>query len=64
MKIRKLIQMRLQERREGISLASDVNVVVAANVGERTSVAAAAARTCGGEEPEQTTDTQRGETNA
>lgn len=38
MKIRKLIERRIRRAAPGITVESDVNAVVAANVGERNSV--------------------------
>ena len=38
MKIRKLIERRIRRAAPGIAVESDVNAVVAANVGERNSV--------------------------
>jgi len=35
MKLHKIIRRRIREERDGISLASDVNVAVSGNVGER-----------------------------
>jgi hypothetical protein len=35
MKIQKRLQKRIREKRDGVSVAGDVNVAVAGNVGER-----------------------------
>jgi hypothetical protein len=54
--IRKLIQKRLRHQRDGASLASDVNVVVAANIGEGK---ASGAPTSKRHEPGRKTEVQR-----
>jgi hypothetical protein len=35
MRLHKLIRRRIREQRDGVSIASDVNVAVSGNVGER-----------------------------
>jgi hypothetical protein len=35
MRIHKIIRRRIREQRDGVSVASDVNVAIAGNVGER-----------------------------
>lgn len=64
MKIRKLIEMHLRRQRDGVGLASDVNVAIAANVEERTSAGTAGAQTHWDREPEQTINVPKGETDA
>ena len=56
MKIRKLIQQRLRQQRGGVSLASEVNVVVAANIGEGKASGAPMDK---GQEPERKTEVER-----
>jgi hypothetical protein len=38
MRLHKIIKRRIREQRNGVSLASDVNVAVSGNVGERGAV--------------------------
>jgi hypothetical protein len=38
MRLHKLIRRRIREQRDGVSFASDVNVAVSGNVGERGAV--------------------------
>jgi hypothetical protein len=38
MRIHKIIRRRIREQRDGVSLASDINVAVSGNVGERGAV--------------------------
>jgi hypothetical protein len=38
MKLKKIIRRRIREQRDGVSFASDVNVAVSGNVGERAAV--------------------------
>jgi hypothetical protein len=35
MKLQKIVRKRIREARDGVSVASDVNIAVAGNVGER-----------------------------
>lgn len=44
MRIAQVIRRRLRERTGGVDTASDVNVAIAANVGERTATTVASAK--------------------
>jgi hypothetical protein len=44
MRIQKLIRRRIREQRDGVSIASDVNVAISGNVGERGAVTHASSR--------------------
>jgi hypothetical protein len=57
-RIAKLIQKRLHQKRDGVSVDSDANVAFASNLDDRP--LAAAPPTTG--RPERTTDTRRGGT--
>ena len=44
MRIHKIIRRRIREQRDGVSLASDINVAVSGNVGERGAVTRVSSR--------------------
>jgi hypothetical protein len=50
MKLHKIIQRRIRKQHDGVSLASDVNVAVSGNVGERGATTKASSRQVPAEE--------------
>jgi hypothetical protein len=59
LRVVKLIQKRLHQKRDGVSVDSDVNVAIAANLDDRRSATAPPMT----ERPGRTTDTRKGGTN-